>query len=218
MEMEVILRRLFKIKIFTAVILVGAVFALYSSANALTEKEQWLKDNAASIEIHTDDPSAILDHGGPDGYGYYFIDSEDDANNAPEFNWIDISDYGINMNIFDDDQNAGPFPIGFTFNFYGNDFNNFYACSNGWASFTSTVTNYSNEPIPRLAEPNNLLAVFWDDLDPRSSGQAYYYTNDVDSCIISWHNFDRYNSQGNDYSFQIIYLILPIISLFIILD
>ncbi len=202
--MEVILRRLFKIKIFTAVTLAGAVFVLYSSANALTEKEQWLKDNAASIEIHPDDPSVILDHGGPDGYGYYFIDSEDDANNAPEFDWIDISDYGINMNIFDDDQNAGPFPIGFTFNFYGNDFENFYACSNGWASFTSTVSNYSNDPIPTFLEPNNLLAVFWDDLDPRSSGQAYYYTNDVDTCIISWHNFDRYDSQGNDYSFQII--------------
>jgi hypothetical protein len=203
MEMEVVLRHLSKIKFPTAVILAIAVFALYSSAGALTEKEQWLKDNAAGIEIHPNDPSMILDHGGPDGFGYYFIDSEDDANNAPEFNWIDISESGINMNIYDDEQNAGPFPIGFTFNFYGNDFENFYACSNGWASFTSTGTNYTNDPIPTSSEPNDLLAVFWDDLHPQSTGQAYYYTNESDTCIISWHDFERWSGAGT-YTFQII--------------
>ena len=184
-------------------ILVGAVLVLYSSANALTEKEQWLKDNAASIYTNPADPQMILDHGGPDEYGYYYIDSEDDANNAPEFEWIDISGYGINMNIISDDENVGPFPIGFTFNFYGNDFNNFYACSNGWASFTSTVNNYFNSPIPTSGEPNDLLAVFWDDLHPQDLGQAYYYSNEVDSCIISWHNFERFSGDGI-YSFQII--------------
>lgn len=185
-------------------ILAGAVFVLYSSAGALTEKEQWLKDNAASIEIRPADPPVILDHGGPDGYGYYYIDSEDDADNAPEFAWIDISGYGINMNIVDDDQNVGPLPIGFTFNFYGNDFDSFYVSSNGWASFTSTVTGYFNSSIPSLGQPNDLLAVFWDDLHPRLVGQAYYYSNETDTCIISWHNYDRYDSEGNDYTFQII--------------
>ena len=204
MEVEVILRCLFKIIFFVAVVFAGTVFVLYSAANALTEKEQWLKDNAASIEIHPADPPVILDHGGPDGYGYYYIDSEDDAYNAPEFEWIDISGYGINLNIFNDDQNVGPLPIGFTFNFYGNDFDSFYVCSNGWASFTSTDSNYSNLPIPTLGRPNDLLAVFWDDLHPRLTGQAYYYSNEADTCIISWHNFDRYDSEGNDYTFQII--------------
>jgi hypothetical protein len=203
MEVEVILRCLFKIIFFVAVVFAGTVFVLYSSAGALTEKEQWLKDNAASIEIHPVDPPVILDHGGPDGYGYYYIDSEDNANNAPEFEWIDISGYGINLNIVSDDQNVGPLPIGFTFNFYGNDFDSFYVCSNGWASFTSTDSNYSNMPIPTPGQPNDLLAVFWDDLHPRLTGHAYYYTNDVDTCIISWHDFERYSDLGT-YTFQII--------------
>ncbi|MEE8417165.1 MAG: carboxypeptidase regulatory-like domain-containing protein, partial [candidate division Zixibacteria bacterium] len=197
------MRRLLTIRSFNVLILAGAVLVFYSSSGALTEKEQWLKDNAASIEIHPADPPLILDNGGPDGFGYYYIDSEDDANNAPEFNWIDISGYGINMNITEDDQNAGPFPVGFTFNYYGNDFVNFYACSNGWASFTSTLTNWSNVPIPTISEPNDLLAVFWDDLHPQDLGQAYYYTNNTDSCIISWHDFGHYSGPST-YSFQII--------------
>jgi hypothetical protein len=172
--------------------------------SAATDKQQWLKDHAGDMTIQSGQPPAILDHGGPDEFGYYFIDSDDDAYNAPEFNWIDISEYGTNLGIIEDEQNVGPLPIGFSFNYYGEDYTEIYVCSNGWASFSSTGTFYNNLSIPRPLEPNNLLAVFWDDLHPQSNGQAYHYTNESDTCIISWHNFDRYSPEGSDYTFQII--------------
>ena len=148
-------------------------------------------------------PPIILDNGGPDGYGYYYIDSEDGAMNAPVYNWIDISGYGTDMGIISDDGNVGPFPIGFTFNLYGTDFISFRANSNGWASFSSAVSGFSNQSIPNPAEPNDLLAVFWDDLHPRTDGHAYYYSNNADTCIIAWHNFERFSGDGV-YTFEII--------------
>lgn len=150
-----------------------------------------------------DAPPMVLDSGGPDAYGYYYIDSDDGAFNAPAYNWIDISGYGTDMGVNSDDANVGPFPIGFTFNFYGVDFISFRANSNGWASFSSTVGGFSNQSIPNSAEPNNLLAVFWDDLHPRETGHAYYWSNEVDTCIIAWHDFQRFSGEG-DYTFEII--------------
>ena len=148
-------------------------------------------------------PPTILDSGGPDAYGYYYYDSEDGAFNGPTYNWIDISGTGIDMEITGDDQNVGPFPIGFTFNFYGIDFISFRACSNGWVSFSSSSTSLSNQPIPTADAPNDLLAIFWDDLHPQSTGHAYYYSNGVDTLIIAYHNFQHYPT-GSDYTFEAI--------------
>src|SRR4030067_2659622 len=67
-------------------------------------------------------PILPLDSGGPDAYGYYFIASGDSAFNAPEYNWIEISGYGTAIPFVADDENLGPFLIGYTFNFYRVDF------------------------------------------------------------------------------------------------
>jgi len=149
------------------------------------------------------DPPVILESGGPDAYGYYYIDSEDMAYNAPVFNWIDISSYGVNMNITGDDQNVGPFATGFTLNFYGIDFISFRACSNGWVSFSSAGSWLSNTQIPNPNDPNDLLAILWDDLHPRETGQAYYWTNNVDTLIIAYYDFQRYSGDGS-YTFEMI--------------
>ncbi len=127
-----------------------------------------------------------LDSGGPDAYGYYYIGSVDSAFNAPVYNWREISSYGTEIPFTGDDQNMGPYLIGFTFNFYGVDFLTFRVCSNGWVSFTSTSSAYSNEAIPSAAEPNDLVAAFWDDLDFGIGGDAYYYSNNADTLIVEW--------------------------------
>jgi len=147
-------------------------------------------------------PPVILDSGGPDAYGYYYYDSEDNAFNAPAYNWRDISGIGTDMNIIGDDENVGPFAIGFTFNFYGVDFITFRACSNGFVSLSSADNEHINAPIPTADAPNDLLAVFWDDLHPQTTGHAYYYSNN-DTLIIAWHDFGRWSGEGS-YTFEII--------------
>ena len=43
---------------------------------------------------------------------------------------------GTPISLSDDDV-QGPFPIGFTFQFYGNNYTDFYVVSNGWIGFSS---------------------------------------------------------------------------------
>ncbi|UCE66068.1 MAG: T9SS type A sorting domain-containing protein [Candidatus Zixiibacteriota bacterium] len=140
------------------------------------------------------------DIGEPDAFGYIWIDSNEP--NGPAFNWIDISGTGQPL-TFSDEQNRGPFDLGFTMPFYDNMFNSIRICSNGWLSFTSTLTHYSNQSIPTAGEPNNLVAPFWDDLDPSDGGTIYYYSNNADTFIVQYDAVPGYGGMGL-YTFQAI--------------
>lgn len=145
-------------------------------------------------EIQDPDPSMILDFGGPDEFGYTWIDSNEP--DGPIYGWIDISGNGQSLQ-FDDDQNQGPFDLGFEIPFYGNYFGSIRICSNGWISFTSASTDYLNQPIPDDYEPNNLVAIFWDNLNPENGGSVYFYTNNTDSAVVEWQDVPRYPNSGS---------------------
>ncbi|MCP4583886.1 MAG: S8 family serine peptidase [candidate division Zixibacteria bacterium] len=143
----------------------------------------------------------ITDFGGPDEYGYRWTDSNEP--DGPHYDWIDITGIGTPITGHADDSNVGPFDIGFEFPFYGNIFTTFNSCSNGWISFTATNTDFSNDPIPYDLEPNNLLAIFWDDLNFNDGGEAYFYTNYEDTLIVSYISVAHF-SVGGPYTFQAI--------------
>jgi archaellum component FlaF (FlaF/FlaG flagellin family) len=149
-------------------------------------------------------PPMVLGSGGPDAFGYSWIDS--DETGGPAYNWIDITSIGTQITGLSDDSNVGPFNIGFDFDFYGISFNSFRFSTNGFISFTSTVSDYSNDPIPTgTNEPHNLIAPFWDDQNFNVGGTAYYYSNNSDSLVISWVDVPHYGS-GGPYTYQIIIL------------
>lgn len=159
------------------------------------------------IEDNSGGNDLVTDVGGPDAYGYMWIDS--DEPNGPIYEWIDITGYGIPIFDMGDDTNVGPFDIGFEFPFYANTFTTFNLCSNGWLSFTSTATSFSNQQIPNGDEPYNLIAPFWDDLNFNDGGELYYYTSPGgDSLIVSYINVPHYSysSPPGPYTFQIILL------------
>lgn len=161
----------------------------------------------------------ILGSGGPDTFGYRWKDSDDPA--GPVFNWVDISTIGTPIAFADPDGpgycidcTSGPFPIGFTFPFYGNSFSQVRVTTEGWLSFTSSSTAFSNQPLPNSGSsvPENLIAAFWDDLVLRSGtggnqgprvSNAYYH-NDGTRLIVQWQHFYRIGSQADDLNFQII--------------
>ncbi len=153
-----------------------------------------------------EDPrTGILGSGGPDSFGYQWIDSDEPG--GPIFSWQDISSTGTAVfSSTSDDVNAGPFPVGFTFPFYGNTFTDFRVSSNGWVSFTNTTSDLSNDPLPSPGGPENLLAVFWDDMvvDLSVGGQVYY-EYDGTKLVIQYDGVKKYGSNSPPYyTFQIL--------------
>ena len=146
-------------------------------------------------------PPQTQGQGGPDLFGYRWIDS--DELGGPTYSWVDISGFGTPISGMGDDTNLGPYPIGFNFSFYGMTYNTFRFCTNGFISFTSSSNEYDNTPIPSDLAPLDLVAGLWDDLYFPGGGSAYYYSNNVDSLVVSYVGVPHYSS-GGPYTFQII--------------
>jgi hypothetical protein len=119
---------------------------------------------------------ATRDTGGPDAYGYAWIDSLEPG--GPTYAFSDISATGTSV-LLGDDEVAGPFALGFSFGFYGSSFSQFWVSSNGWISFEAPSSSYLTNgcPLPTGAVPYNLVALMWDDLDPGDNGDPIYYQN-----------------------------------------
>ena len=85
--------------------------------------------------------------GGPDGFGYRFIDSDEPG--GPDFQWNDLSASGTRISsLTRDDEMSGPIPLGFLFEFYGHTFDSVRVSTNGFLSFDDTVPEFVNQPLP----------------------------------------------------------------------
>ena len=73
-----------------------------------------------------------------------------------------------------DDQVSGALPLGFNFDFYGNNYSQFYISSNGFITFSPSFNSgcCSGQFIPNAANPNNLIAAVWTDLYPPGVAQS----------------------------------------------
>ncbi len=146
----------------------------------------------------------IADQGGPDAYGYRWIDS--DSAGGPTYNWIDITSIGIPVLGLGDDNNVGPMPIGFEFPYYWYTVNHTWIGSNGYIEF---LNNYNYAPafanIPLATPPNDYLAPLASDLDfSRGNPSCYYYSNNADSFVVSWINVGEYDYIDSVHTFQVI--------------
>jgi len=129
--------------------------------------------------------------GGPDAFGYVWIDS--DETGGPAYQWVDISATGTAITGFTDDNVLGPFPIGFSFPFYENYYTEVAVSSNGYLVFGNTASAYSNQNIPSSTTPNNILAWFWNDL---TGGGNVRYQNMGDRWIIQFNNYPDLSGTG----------------------
>ncbi|GJQ64570.1 MAG: hypothetical protein SCALA702_36230 [Melioribacteraceae bacterium] len=153
--------------------------------------------------------SSIEGFGGPDDFGYEWIDS--DESNGPQFVWEDISTTGtlasnwIPTGTFSatDEGYVGPLDIGFDFEFYGIDYSQVYAGSNGFLSFDQiSGSTYTNGPIPSGSTPNNMIAAVWDDLDGGTSGKVYYEQKG-NAFVIQYTDWPKYSGSGS-FTFQVV--------------
>ncbi|MCD6162871.1 MAG: T9SS type A sorting domain-containing protein [candidate division Zixibacteria bacterium] len=145
----------------------------------------------------------------PDAYGYTWVDN--DAGGSPVYEWIDISGTGVAVEGLMDDNAVGPFDIGFDFAYYWYSVDHFYIGSNGYISFASD-DNYSQDfpMIPSSNRPNDIVVPLACDLDftaPYGTNACYYYTNNVDTLIVTWDNVLEWNTPYNStatHTFQLI--------------
>jgi len=148
---------------------------IYDKAAAATGPET----GAGEIE------AAPLGGGGPDPWGYRWLDS--DAVNGPAFSWVEISGTGTAALTSGNDVNQGPFPIGFTFPFYSSSFTTFRVCSNGFLSFTEYTPTQYNSTLPYLYSPHNLIAPLWDNLSLDIAGAGDVWYKNVDgNLVVQW--------------------------------
>ncbi|GEM_PF-1098183 len=137
----------------------------------------------------------------PDKGGYRWIDS--DESGGPAFNWVDITGSGTRIPLGDDD-NQGPFALGFSCDFYGQLHDSIRVCSNGWLSFTSESHQFHHQSIPDARDPNSLLAPFWADFDPAQGGSVYYLADTAQGrFVVSWIDVPLHGT-GDSCTFQVV--------------
>lgn len=88
-------------------------------------------------------PPVVLNHGGPDVYGNFWIDSDDAG--GPVYSWVDISSVGTPVTFSSDDASVGPVNMGISFPFYGNAYNSIYINANGILTFGIGTEAFSNQ-------------------------------------------------------------------------
>ncbi|OLE66171.1 MAG: hypothetical protein AUG03_01140 [Acidobacteria bacterium 13_1_20CM_2_68_14] len=141
--------------------------------------------------------------GGPDAFGYRYIDS--DQPGGPEFVWDDLtlSGRGVPIGTLNaDDQISEAIALGFPFPFYGQTFDAVQVSTNGFLTFTGYTAPYENKPLPGTEAPPTLVAPFWDDLKFMSTNRATFARDrDPDSFTVQYTRALPYTGQG-DYTFQ----------------
>ena len=145
--------------------------------------------------------------GGPDDYGYFWTDSRLDTN--IQFNWVDVPQDNP-VEFEHNDQASGPHDIGFSFPFYGVDYEQCIISPNGWIGFGDDYDGWNNENIPDMDAPRPAVFAYWDDLNPinnsneNGAGQVFYHQN-PDSFIVWFNDVIHYPGDYNGvYDFQVI--------------
>jgi hypothetical protein len=143
--------------------------------------------------------------GGPDDFGYSWIDSEEDG--GPAWEWVDISETGTAVEGLGDDQCVGPFEIGFDFLFYGQAKNLFWISSNGVISFNDQFIPFANGAIPTNNNYIDFIAWFWDDLMIDTAISNVYIQHYEEKTVIQFHRMVHYPGTESCITGQVILMI-----------
>ncbi len=183
----------------------GAAFAKPSDGQAEPANRDYpesvYEDVPKGEDIQYTGYPVTRDMGGPDNFGYYWVDSDDP--NGPAFDWVDVSSTGTDyIGDMDDDNHVGPISLGFDFVYYGVTYNEVYIGSNGIVGFTETSMEARiPRPIPTATQPNAILSLLWDDLNPTDAdnpGAHLYAGQSGDMFVIQFVDYPEYRADPGD--------------------
>jgi len=154
-----------------------------------------------------DDVLDVLGSGG-DAFGYMWRDS--DEPDGPDFDWVEISAIGTKLATLINHETT-TIDLPWEFPFYGQTWREINVNANGWVNFGAYPQSpgpwVNGSPIPHPSPPNNLLAVYWDNLrcerSPAGSGVYCHHDEPADRFIVQFNRMVRVNPRG-EYTFQVI--------------
>jgi uncharacterized protein YdeI (BOF family) len=173
-----------------------------------------------------DDPRGYVQRfgaGGPDAFGYSWIDSNEPG--GPAYEVIDISATGTEVtaadlnsdnctfettNVFD--GGFAELDLPFDFSFYGEDYESVSVNVNGWLTFDqpdAVIDCFTNDPMPDVSAPNGgLIAPLWDDFEiggeGPEGGQIFYETLPDGRFIVQYDNVQKFGDTTENNTFQVI--------------
>jgi hypothetical protein len=154
-------------------------------------------------------PSVLLAAtGGPDAYGYTFIDSDEAG--GPVYDWTDISATGTDTAISDDGEVVVPLP--FAFAYYGGVYTQ-VTVGDGLLLFGSDdAINNRNQCLPGNNQDGDdaFVAALWDDLNAEQSDGGGVYWDVLGAApdrrvVIQYQVVPHYDAE-TAFSFQAILL------------
>lgn len=160
-----------------------------------------LVEGAYGLSVYESTPPRVT-QGGPDAFGYMWVNSLNAA--GPAAAWVDISQVGTPVNFASGASTVGPLPLGMDFPFYDSLHSQCYLSSEGFLAFEPLANSYpANATIPGAALPNSLVAGFWDDLTITAGiSQAFTWWDAAGQRFIV--QYQRFLKTAEEISFQII--------------
>ncbi|MBK6911093.1 MAG: hypothetical protein IPH10_09235 [bacterium] len=192
----------------------------YESGADLTPAEkQDLYDSGMLDEGRYEEGGAIDAAGGPDGFGYRYVDNT--GGDTATFAWIDIVGAPGAVELVDirnADDTDDTLTLSFNFPFYGVNRTTVYPSANGAIGMAPTASlNFSNSctlPNTDVAFSTGAIFPFWDDQHTQTGGLGGVYASDSgsvwykdegDRVIIQWDSVGRFSgAAGYAYSYQAI--------------
>ena len=120
---------------------------------------------------------------------YWAYDEVDSGyTERPDFSWIEVSSIGSELPRSDDTTCQVSLPSSFgPFRYYGQSYAQVSISSNGFvAPGSTTYEEWTNESLPISSAPP-MLAVNWDDIDPRDGGGVWYWHDSANHrFVVEW--------------------------------
>ena len=134
--------------------------------------------------------------GGPDAFGYIY--------SPTSFDFVELENQGNPLFLTDEGEANVSLP--WSFSFYGSSYTAVRVGANGGVRFATTSGSiaFGNSCFPATSTTAVDLAIFWDDLNPSSSGDVYWMHDTSagnDRLILSWEDVPHFSSSGTG-SFQ----------------
>jgi hypothetical protein len=183
-------------------------FSLIESRMALDEKELLQAyEEVFEFDEKLEGNLNILGNGGPDAFGYFFT-------HVP-FGFENLADGTVDPTVTEvelGDDASFLLTLPFSFPFYDKRLDTVRVSSNGYLTAPDQIGNaFINRSIPNVTIPDNLIALFWDDLWGLGgpAGREIRYTHRtggrVDSTIVQYNDWGFFVDFGRKRNtFQVI--------------